>query len=80
MLQVGLRVVRGPDWKWEDQDGGEGNVGTIVKIGTESSSKTPDKTVVVIWDNNVETNYRVGYENAFDLRIFDNAQIGKYFK
>lgn len=26
----GLRVVRGPDWKWGDQDGGEGSVGTLV--------------------------------------------------
>ena len=25
---VGLRVVRGPDWKWGDQDGGEGGLGT----------------------------------------------------
>ena len=26
----GLRVVRGPDWKWDNQDGGEGCVGTVV--------------------------------------------------
>ena len=26
----GLRVVRGPDWKWGDQDGGKGCVGTVV--------------------------------------------------
>ena len=23
------RVVRGPDWKWGKQDGGEGHVGTV---------------------------------------------------
>ena len=26
---IGSRVVRGPDWKWGKQDGGEGHVGTV---------------------------------------------------
>ena len=26
---IGARVVRGPDWKWGKQDGGEGHVGTV---------------------------------------------------
>ena len=29
MEGVGVRVVRGPDWKWGKQDGGEGHVGTV---------------------------------------------------
>jgi hypothetical protein len=29
---VGLRVVRGPNWEWDTQDGGEGSVGTVVGI------------------------------------------------
>lgn len=29
---VGLRVVRGPDWRWQNQDGAEGNVGTITSV------------------------------------------------
>lgn len=33
MLEVGLRVVRGPDWKWGQQDDGEGHLGTVVEIG-----------------------------------------------
>ena len=32
-LCVGLRVVRGPNWSWGDQDGGEGHVGTVVEVG-----------------------------------------------
>ena len=47
---VGLRVVRGPDWKWAEQDGGEGFVGTVVEIGKPGSPTSPDKTVVVQWD------------------------------
>lgn len=26
---VGSRVMRGPDWKWGKQDGGEGHAGTV---------------------------------------------------
>ena len=33
MILVGSRVVRGPDWQWADQDGGQGHVGTVVTIG-----------------------------------------------
>ena len=32
-VQTGLHVVRGPDWEWGDQDGGEGHVGTVVEVG-----------------------------------------------
>lgn len=31
-LLVGLRVVRGPNWEWDTQDGGEGFVGTVVSV------------------------------------------------
>ena len=76
-MEVGLRVVRGPDWKWGNQDDGEGHVGTVVEIGKPGSSTSPDKTVVVQWDSGSRTNYRVGYQGAYDLRILDNAPIGK---
>lgn len=72
-----MRVVRGPDWKWGNQDDGEGHVGTVVEIGKPGSSTSPDKTVVIQWDSGSRTNYRVGYQGAYDLRIFDNAAIGK---
>jgi hypothetical protein len=32
---VGLRVVRGPNWKWGTQDGGEGFVGTVIGINED---------------------------------------------
>lgn len=77
MLEVGVRVVRGPDWKWGNQDDGEGHVGTVVEIGKLSSKVSPDKTVFVKWDSGAHTNYRVGYEGMYDLRVVDNAQAGK---
>lgn len=91
MLEVGLRVVRGPDWKWDNQDGGEGHAGTVVEIGKPPSTgnsasspnpvdRTPDKTVIVQWDHGSRSNYRIGYQNAYDLLVFDNAATGvKHF-
>ncbi|XP_025906749.1 E3 ubiquitin-protein ligase MIB2 isoform X1 [Nothoprocta perdicaria] len=75
-MQVGMRVVRGADWKWGNQDNGEGNVGTVVEIGRTGSPTTPDKTVVVQWDQGNRTNYRTGFQGAYDLLLYDNAQIG----
>ncbi|XP_015273446.1 PREDICTED: E3 ubiquitin-protein ligase MIB2 [Gekko japonicus] len=75
-MQVGMRVVRGVDWKWGNQDSGEGNIGTVVEIGRQGSPTTPDKTVVVQWDQGTRTNYRTGFQGAYDLLLYDNAQIG----
>ena len=81
-LCVGLRVVRGPDWKWQDQDGGEGHAGTIVEIGgvckpgegkETTHPPSPRGTVILQWDTGVRTNYRVGHQNAYDLRVLDSA-------
>lgn len=95
MLTAGIRIVRGPDWSWNNQgkykklrlrlllfnvyisDGGEGYVGTVCEIGKSGTVGSPDKTVVVQWDSGTRTNYRVGYLGKYDLRILDNAQIGK---
>lgn len=58
-------------------DGGEGHVGTVREIGRQGSSNSPDKTVVVNWDSGNRTNYRVGYQDKYDLIVVDNAQIGE---
>lgn len=87
MLEVGVRVVRGKDWKWGDQDGGEGHTGTVVEIGKPydansasstpvTGDKTPDKTVIVQWDHGPRSNYRIGYQDSYDLLLYDNAPIG----
>ena len=74
-MLVGSRVVRGPDWMWGDQDGGEGNVGTVVQHGQDRN--LPDGTVLVHWDSGRQTNYRAGHSGKFDLRVLDSAQAGK---
>lgn len=67
MEGIGSRVVRGPDWKWGKQDGGEGHVGTV------RSFESHDE-VLVVWDNGTAANYRCA--SHFDLRVFDNAATG----
>ena len=80
-VRVGLRVVRGPDWQWRAQDGGEGHVGTIVELGREdSSNNSPAKTAVVQWDCGNRTNYRCGYDGKHDLRLLDNSTLGEWLQ
>ena len=79
--KAGIRVVRGPDWACEDQDGGEGTVGTVVEIledeEPDGSGSSLRKSVMVYWDSGGCTNYRVGLNGKYDLRLFDNAQLGQ---
>ena len=72
----GLRVIRGPDWRWGDQDGGEGGVGTVIHIGGAAAAAaegeapagqadptaSPEGTVVLQWDGGLRTNYRIGHK------------------
>ena len=51
----------------------------LLPTGRPGSSTSPDKTVVVQWDSGQRTNYRVGYQDCYDLRIFDNAPIGECY-
>ena len=75
-VQVALRVVRGPDWEWGDQDGGEGHVGTVVEVG-EPSVSDGGRAVVVQWDCGERRKYRCGLEGKFDLRVLDSAPAGR---
>ena len=60
-LKEGDKVERGPDWKWENQDGGEGNVGEVVGV--------KKGWVMVRWKNDRKTyDYRWGAKSMFDLK------------
>ncbi|CAB4055484.1 MIB [Lepeophtheirus salmonis] len=76
IASLGIRVVRGPDWKWGEQDDGIGHAGTVVEFGRSGSNTSPDGTVVVQWDSGIRTNYRMGFQKAYDLRIYDIAASG----
>ncbi|XP_060573525.1 E3 ubiquitin-protein ligase MIB2-like [Ruditapes philippinarum] len=69
MSVEGVRVVRGPDWSYGDDDGGEGHVGTVTQ-------DNEDDTVEVQWDMGNCGTYNTGSENKCDLRILDSAPAG----
>ena len=77
-IYLGLRVVRGPDWEWGDQDGGEGHVGTVVEVG-EPSVSDGGRAVVVQWDFGERARYRCGVHGRYDLRVLDSAPVGRYW-
>lgn len=59
----GLRVVRGRDWKWENQDGGAGGVGTI------DQGESNEGWIKVKWDKGSTYYYRIGGEGKYDLYV-----------
>ena len=71
-MALGLRVVRGPDWKGGDEDGGEGFVGTVV--GLEEGGGM----VSVQWDMGQRNTYHCGRDNKFHLRILDSGPSGEF--
>jgi hypothetical protein len=72
----GTRVVRGPDWQYGKQDGGEGHVGTVKTFENESNNE--QQAVMVVWDHGeIGRNYRC--QTHFDLRVLDNSATGKIY-
>ena len=75
--EVGLRVVRGPDWQWGDQDGGEGCLGTITELGGQGNA-AEGALPLVLWDYGYRSNnYRCGKEGKYDLIVYDSAPAGE---
>lgn len=66
---AGLRVIRGPDWKLGDADGGEGHVGTIV-------GDPADGKVQVLWDSGQSSTLTLSSGSQV-LFVLDNATIGE---
>lgn len=67
-ITSGARVVRGVDWRWEDQDGScEGTVTGEIHNGW----------IDVKWDHGVRNSYRMGAEGKYDLKLanLENASI-----
>lgn len=69
-LEPGMLVKRGPDWKWEDQDGGIGGVGIVIEV---KSWKTElNKGARIRWQSGQMNVYRYGAENAYDVKLYNN--------
>ncbi|XP_046850294.1 uncharacterized protein LOC124443806 [Xenia sp. Carnegie-2017] len=69
-IKVGVRVVRGKDWKWGNQDGGVGSKGYVYEVsGLRGVCK-------VRWDDGSTNSYRNGAEGAYDLRVLPEDVSG----
>ena len=67
-------VQRGRDWKWGDQDGGEGKLGKVVK---GSSTDAKEGWANVKWDQSGSTNaYRIGDSSSYDLKVGKSNRRG----
>jgi membrane protein implicated in regulation of membrane protease activity len=62
VAHVDDRVVRGPNWKWGDQDGGAGRHGTVIEVQSTGWAR-------VRWDAGGTNSYRMGNESAYDLAL-----------
>ncbi|CAF1355431.1 unnamed protein product, partial [Didymodactylos carnosus] len=77
-LYPGARVCRGKNWQYEEQDGGDSKRGKITDL--QDWSKThPRSGAYVIWDNNRENLYRVGFEGMVDLQAVVPGKGGYYY-
>lgn len=78
--RLGQRVVRGPDWKWDNQDGGDGHVGTLVVVEhCPSDDDAATFCVRVLWDGGLLSNCRASRNGACDLRLYDSGPVGIRF-
>lgn len=67
-IKIGDRVIRGPDWKWSNQDGSEGSLGTVERVSTWGG--IAGSGVTVRWDKTQRVNtYRWGAEDCYDLVV-----------
>ncbi|KAG1650959.1 E3 ubiquitin-protein ligase mib1 [Nymphon striatum] len=78
-IYPGARVVRGVDWQWEDQDGGNGRRGKVTEI-QDWSAASPRSAAYVIWDNGAKNLYRVGFEGMADLKVVNDAKGGTMYR
>ena len=76
MAEVGYRVIRGPNWPLQDEDGGDGCVGTVVEVGGKGKSTLPRNLVIVHWDMGNRLDHRAGYYGDYDLYVVDTAPAG----
>ncbi|ETV97588.1 hypothetical protein, variant [Aphanomyces invadans] len=64
-LTIGCKVIRGPNWKWRDQDGGQGSIGVVEGISPWSGIE--GEGMSVRWPNDALYTYRWGADGQYDL-------------
>jgi len=74
---IGLKVVRGKDWDYSPQDGGEGNVGVITEYPLYYPKDPGSDWTYVVWANGDGYCYRIGHNNKYDLYVHEEQVVSK---
>lgn len=67
----GARVIRGVDWRWDDQDGGNGTEGTV-------TGEIHNGWIDVKWDHGLRNSYRMGAEGKYDLKLANSDNLPNF--
>ncbi|XP_013098355.1 E3 ubiquitin-protein ligase Ufd4 isoform X3 [Stomoxys calcitrans] len=68
-ITTGARVVRGVDWRWDEQDGScEGTVTGEIHNGW----------IDVKWDHGIRNSYRMGAEGKYDLKLANSENVSMF--
>ncbi|XP_048253092.1 uncharacterized protein LOC124131409 isoform X3 [Haliotis rufescens] len=62
LIEIGVKVKRGVDWSYGNEDGGPGAFGIVIRA-------RGDGKVKVRWDNGHISSYNFGCDGRFDLEI-----------
>ncbi|KAL3867076.1 hypothetical protein ACJMK2_044309 [Sinanodonta woodiana] len=72
-IAVGCIVKRGKDWEGQNQDGGPGNTGVVLKVYKKGLVK-------VRWQNGMTENYRFGCDQKYDVELCNPFEVSRYFE
>jgi E3 ubiquitin-protein ligase HECTD1 len=71
MMTQGARVIRGPDWRWDDQDGTPPCEGTV-------SGDIHNGWIDVQWAHGLRNSYRMGAEGKYDLKLANSESLSTF--
>jgi len=77
-LYPGAKVARGFDWNYGEQDAGEKKTGKIIEL-RDWSKTNPRSAAYVVWDNNRENLYRLGYDGMVIILFQSTRKKNKYY-
>ncbi|KAK6175251.1 hypothetical protein SNE40_013754 [Patella caerulea] len=77
----GATVKRGRDWKWKDQDGGDGKTGKVISIENSETWNSIRNSIRVKWSSGSVNVYRLGAEGGkIDLQFVEESRGVFYYR
>ncbi|XP_025102247.1 E3 ubiquitin-protein ligase MIB1-like isoform X2 [Pomacea canaliculata] len=75
----GAKVIRGRDWMWDDQDGGQSSEGDVEGYEPEAVDSWRN-LIRVRWPNGVVNSYRLGFQGKVDLLCVEEETGPFYYR